>query len=300
MTSIDSARTPPHHGSREALGMGLGLVGVIIFGGTLPATKLALTGFSPWFVTFGRAVLAGAAAAFVLALLRRPLPRGHLFALAASSLMLVFGFPGLMAIAMQTVPASHGGVVLGILPLATAAFAALFAGERPSRVFWLWSVAGAVLVVAFAVRDSGLRLSPGDAWLFASGACAALGYVLFGKLSRAMPGWEVISWAMVLALPISLAGALATWQPDFAAAPPRAVAAFLYAAFFSMFLGFFAWNAGLAMGGIARVSQVQLLQTFVTLGLAALLLEETVDADTLAFALAVAAIVWMGRRSKIG
>lgn len=286
--------------ARPALGMALGLIGVVIFGATLPVTKLALADFSPWFITFGRAALAGLAAGTVLIALGRPVPRAQLGPILAASLMLVFGFPGLMAVAMQTVPASHGGVVLGILPLATAIFAALIAGERPSGAFWAWGALGAALVVAFALRGSGMRLTPGDAWLFASGLCAALGYVIFGKLSREMPGWEVICWAMVASLPVSAAGGLITWEAQFAAARWASIAALLYAAFFSMFLGFFAWNAGMALGGIARVSQVQLLQTFVTLGVSALLLGETITPAMLGFALAVAAVVWMGRRARIG
>lgn len=294
--------TPPQDTKtyrREALGMALGLLGVVIFGGTLPATKLALADFSPGFVTFGRATMAGAAAAVLLLALRRPWPRAHLRPLLAAALMLVFAFPGFMALAMRSVPASHGSVVLGVLPLATAVFAALLAGERPSPRFWGWSAAGAVLVVGFALADSGARLTPGDAWLFAAGLCSALGYVIFGKLSRLMPGWEVISWAMVLALPVSALGSLLTWRPGFAAAGPASIAALLYAAFFSMFLGFFAWNAGLAMGGIARVSQVQLLQAFVTLAIAALVLGEPVNPLTLTCALAVAVVVWLGARARI-
>jgi drug/metabolite transporter (DMT)-like permease len=184
--------------------------------------------------------------------------------------------------------------------LATAVFAALIAGERPSGAFWAWGMAGAALVVAFALRDSGKGLTPGDAWLFASGLCAALGYVIFGKLSREMPGWEVICWAMVVALPISVIGSLFSWRAGFAAASPTSIAALFYLAFFSMFLGFFAWNAGMAMGGIARVSQVQLLQTFVTLAVSALLLGETIAPSMLGFALMVGAVVWMGQRARIG
>lgn len=280
--------------------MVLGLIGVVIFGATLPITKLALVDFSPAFVTTARAVLAGFAAVAVLAALKRSIPRSELPTIALAAIMLVYGFPGFMAVAVQTVPAAHGGVILGVLPLATAAFAALIAGERPSAQFWGWNATGAALVVVFALREAGLVIVAGDLWLLASAVCAALGYVLFGKLTRTMPGWEVISWALVVTLPVSLAGAFLSWQPGFAEAAPVSVAALLYAALFSMFLGFFAWNTGLAIGGIARVSQVQLLQSFVTLGVAAMLLDESIPLTTLLFAAAVAYVVWMGRRAKIG
>nr|WP_111298343.1 DMT family transporter [Paracoccus saliphilus] len=295
---------PPLHSKPDApqplLGMVLGLVGVVIFGATLPITKLALADFSPAFVTTGRAVLAGLAALALLVVLKRSVPWPVLPSIALAALMLVFGFPGLMAVAMQTVPAAHGGVILGVLPLATAGFAALLAGERPSAAFWGWSATGAALVAAFALREAGLLVAAGDFWLLASGLCAALGYVIFGKLARRMPGWEVISWALVITLPLSLIGALLSWESGFAAATPRSIGALLYAAFFSMFLGFFAWNTGLAVGGIARVSQVQLLQSFVTLAVAATLLGESISLSTFFFAAAVAGVVWMGRRSRIG
>jgi drug/metabolite transporter (DMT)-like permease len=305
-TVIDRRRVPEAGRARApvrsdvTIGLWLGFLGVAIFGATLPVTKLALADFSPWFITFARALLAGVAAAVTLAVLRRPAPWARWAAILASSLMLVVGFPGFMAVAMQSVPASHGGVVLGILPLATAIMASLIAGERPSLAFWGWGLAGAGLVLAFTLRESGLQIVPGDVWLFASGLCAATGYVIFGKLSRDMPGWEVICWALVASLPVTAIGSILTWNAAFAAASAASWAALGYAAFFSMFLGFFAWNAGLARGGIARVSQVQLLQSFVTIAVAAVLLGEDISTATLAFAAAVAFVVWMGRRAKIG
>lgn len=286
--------------SEVTLGLWLGLLGVAIFGATLPVTKLALADFSPWFITFARALLAGIAALLTLTFLRRPLPWGQSGAILAASLMLVVGFPGFMAVAMQTVPASHGGVVLGILPLATALMASLLADERPSTAFWGWGIVGAGLVISFTLRESGLRIVAGDLWLFASGLCAATGYVVFGKLSRSMPGWEVICWALIASLPVTAVGSILTWNPAFLAASTASLAALGYAAFFSMFLGFFAWNAGLARGGIARVSQVQLLQSFVTIAVSAVLLGEKLSAGTIGFAAAVAFVVWMGRRAKIG
>lgn len=212
---------------------------------------------------------------------------------------MIYDFPGLMVLAMETVPAVHGGVVFGITPLATAVFAALIAGERPSLAFWFWGAIGAALVLAFTLHESELQHAAGDLWLLASGLCAALGYVIFGKLSRGMPGWEAISWALVITLPISIIGTVMTWEGELTAARPASIAAFLYLALFSMFLGFFAWNAALAMGGIARVSQVQLMQSFVTIAVAAVLLGEPVTPLTMAFATAVAIVVWIGRRARI-
>jgi drug/metabolite transporter (DMT)-like permease len=279
--------------------MALGLIGVAIFGATLPVTKLALADFSPGFITFGRATVASVAAAAALLALRRPFPARKMGGIFTAGFLMIYAFPGLMALAMETVPAVHGGIVLGVLPLATAAFAALIADERPSPAFWYWGAIGAALVFAFTFHEAELRLAAGDLWLLASGLCAALGYVIFGKLSRGMPGWEAISWALVVTLPFSIIGSVVTWESQFVIARPASVAAFLYLAFFSMFLGFFAWNAALAMGGIARVSQVQLMQSFVTIAVAAVLLGEPVTPLTMAFALAVATVVWIGRRARI-
>ncbi len=285
--------------SRETAGLALGLLGVIIFGGTLPATRVAIHTFGPWFITFGRAALASAAAAILLAVLRKPFPRADAGQLFLAGLLLVFGFPVMSSIAMQTVPAAHGGVVLGILPLATSIFAALIGGERPSPLFWICGVAGAALVVTFATRDSGMQLSSGDLWLFMAALAASLGYVVSGKLSRKMPGWEVICWALIVTAPISIVGAWFVYRPEFAHAATAPTAAFLYLGFGSMFLGFFAWNVGLGMGGIARVSQVQLLQAFITLAISSAILGETVTGETLAFALSVMAVVMIGRWARV-
>jgi drug/metabolite transporter (DMT)-like permease len=281
---------------RETLGLALGVLGVVIFGGTLPATHIALETFSPWSITFGRAALASIAAGILLAVMRRPFPVRDIPALLTAGVLLVFGFPVLSSIAMQTVPASHGGVVLGILPLATSIFAALIAGERPSPLFWLCGVAGAAVVIAFALRDSRMVLTSGDVWLFLAGLSASFGYVVCGLVARRMAGWEVICWALVLTVPASFAGTALTFKAEYLAAQPAQMAALAYLSFGSMFIGFFAWNAGLALGGIARVGQVQLLQCFVTLAISALLLGETVTWQTVGFALAVVAIVALGRK----
>ena len=286
--------------SRETLGLLLGFVGVVVFGGSLPFTRLAVEAFDPWFASAARAAGAGCLAGAVLIATRRGLPdRRDLGALLLAALCLVAGFPTLTALALQTVPVSHGGVVLGVLPLATAAASALITGERPRGAFWAAAVAGAALVVAFALRDGGGRLERGDLYLLAAVAICALGYVVSGGLTRRMPGWAVISWMLVLSLPASVPLALLLAPSDLGPVPGRAWAGLAYITVMSQYLGFFAWNAGLALGGIARVSQVQLLQTFVTLGIAALLNGERVDGPTWAGAAAVVALVLFGRRAAV-
>jgi drug/metabolite transporter (DMT)-like permease len=282
--------------SRETIGYLLGLLGVVIFGATLPATRLAVADLAPWFVTTGRAAVAGLLALAVLSVMRRPLPPRDLwFDLCFASAALVIGFPGLIGLAMQTVPASQGGVVLGILPLATAVAGTLFAGDRPRWPFWLWGAAGAALVLSFTIWKNGLVLAQGNLYLLAAVVVTGLGYVFSARASRRMPGWETISWCCVIALPATLPAALLLWPPDLAAVRAPAWAGFAYVAVMSQYVGFFAWNAGLAMGGVARVSQTQLLQTFLTLAVAAAILGERIDAVTGLFAIAVVGVVLAGR-----
>jgi drug/metabolite transporter (DMT)-like permease len=288
---------------RERLGLLLGALGVTVFGATLPATRLAAPELGFGFLTAGRAAGAGLIALAVLAALRRPLPDRATFGLLMLvSLCLVWGFPLFSAYAMTQTSSAHGGVVLAILPLATALAGALLNGERPSARFWAFAVLGAALVFAFTLRGaggSGAGLGPGDLALLASVASAATGYALSARVGRNMKGWETISWAVVLSLPISLPAAFILAPPEPAAVSAASWTAFAYVTIMSQYVGFFAWNAGLALGGVARVSQIQLLQTFVTLGVAALLLSEPIDAQTLSFALAVVAVVALGRTAPV-
>jgi drug/metabolite transporter (DMT)-like permease len=203
-----------------------------------------------------------------------------------------------MALGMQRVDASHGGVVLGILPIATALVAVAITHERPKPLFWIASLAGAALVIAFALRQGGGTLSAGDLLLFAAVAVSAIGYAFSGRLTAEMPGWEVISWVLVIALPISLPATALTLPADIGSVPLKPMLGLLYVALFSQWIGFFAWNAGMAMGGIARVSQVQLLQPFVTFVLAAFFNDETITPQIVLFAAAVIATVAISTRTR--
>ncbi|MFM9857186.1 DMT family transporter [Pseudoxanthobacter sp. M-2] len=291
-------KPPRSDGLRQLLGLGLGFVGVVMFGGTLPMTSLALQAFDPWFIALGRAAIAAVPAALLLLLFRRPFPprvaRGSLAIAAAGT---VIGFPAFSAFALQTVPAAHGAIVLGLLPLATAIAAVVINGERPRRAFWAWSTLGAVLVIAMAVRDAETVPGWGDVFFVLAGASAAIGYAHYARIAPWVSGWESISWALVLTTPLTVTVCAIIWRPEYLDAPVPAVLGLLYTALFSVFIGFFFWNAGMAIGGVARVAQVQLMQTFVTIALAALILGETVGPVTWAFAFAVAFVVLMARRS---
>jgi drug/metabolite transporter (DMT)-like permease len=289
----------PSHSSRERLGLFLGFIGMVIFGGTLPATRLAVSAIDPIALTALRTAIAGLCSLALLLVLRRPVPPRALWPqLVIAMLCVSILFPLFMAFGMQTVDASHGGVVLGVLPIATALVAVAITHERPRPLFWIASLAGAVLVIAFALRQGGGAMSSGDLLLFAAVAVSAIGYAFSGRLTSSMPGWEVISWVLVIALPISIPAALLTMPADIAQLPASPLLGLVYVSLFSQWIGFFAWNAGLATGGIARVSQVQLLQPFVTFGLAALFNGETITWQIVAFAAAVVATVAISTRTR--
>jgi drug/metabolite transporter (DMT)-like permease len=285
--------------SPATLGLLLGFLGVVAFGGTFPMSKLAVAWFDPVFVTFGRAGLAGLLALGVLVVLRRPLPeRQWWLPLGLSALCLVWGFPGLTNFAMRLVESSHAGVVAGILPLGTAVAAAIILKDRQRPAFWAVSILGMLVVVAFAMRGADGGLSLGDGLVLVSVAVASTGYVFSAQVSKSMPGWEVISWILVATLPLNLVGMAVSWPgvAHFAAAPAPALFGFLYVTLISQYLGFFAWNAGLALGGVARVGQVQLLQTFVTLIFAATLAGERVAPEVWGVAAIVVGLVIVARR----
>lgn len=284
----------------ESKGMWLGLAGVAIFSLTLPFTRMAVAELNPVLVAFGRAVVAALCSIPLLWKLKAAWPRGAQWkALALTALGVVVGFPLFSSVAMRYVPASHGAIVLGVLPLATAMFGALRFGERPSAGFWIAAVAGSGIVIVFALSQGGGGLQLADLALLAAVVAAAMGYAEGGRLSQTMGGQQVIAWALLLSLPVLLPITVWLGWRYGVNASPKAWLGFAYVSLFSMFIGFFFWYKGLALGGIARVGQVQLLQPFMTLLGAALLLGEALVASNLLFALAVLVVVGFGRKTAV-
>ncbi|MGU3494402.1 DMT family transporter [Xanthobacteraceae bacterium A53D] len=282
---------------RVAEGWGSGLLGVLIFSGSLPATRVAVGGFSPVFLTSARAVIAALLGAGLLLLLRQRLPaRGDLVPLIVVALGVVVGFPLLTALALQHITAAYSIVFIGLLPLATALFGVMRAGERPKPAFWLFSGAGALLVAGFALSRSGLSASPGDLLMIAAVLVCGLGYAEGARLSRRLGGWQVISWALVLALPAMALVALATLPGVWSTISGPEWLGLAYVSVFSMLVGFVFWYRGLALGGIAGVGQLQLLQPFFGLALAGLLLGEPVAASMIGVTLAVVLCVAGAKR----
>lgn len=289
----------------EIRGLWLGFIGVAIFALTLPFTRLAVGTpdaplMSGLFIAFGRAVVAAALSVGFLLWTRAPLPRrADLLPLAITAAGVVFGFPLFTSVAMRYVEAVHASVIVGVLPLATALVGALLHRQRPSAGFWVCGAIGSALVIAFAVikSGSGLRLHPADLLLLAGMACAAVGYGYGGRLSQRMRAEHVICWALVLSLPITLPFAL--WTLPTAPLPASAWWGFAYVGVFSMWIGFFAWYRGLAVGGTVRVSQVQLVQPFLSMLFAVPLLGEKLDALTVGFGLAVIATVFIGKQMPV-
>jgi len=295
--------TAPLRVPDETMGMLLGLIGVAIFSLTLPFTRMAVAELHPLFVAMGRAVIAATLAGIWLYWKGAPLPkRGDLPALAAVAGGCVIGFPLLTSIAMQWVPASHGAVLVGILPLATAMFSSLRGQEKPSAGFWAVAALGTALVIAFALRQNSGSLHAADFAILAAGLLASFGYAEGARLSKSLGGEQTISWALLLSLPVVLPLTLWQWWADpqaVADASGKAWMAFAYTSVFSMFLGFFFWYRGMVRGGVARVGQVQLVQPFLTLLGAALLLGEPLQGEHMVFALGVIATVGFGRRMQI-
>ena len=310
--STTTIHTAAHH---ERNGLLLGLLGVVIFAATLPMTKMAVGSslapqLSPWFVTFGRATVAGVLSVLYLLVQHQ---RGKLRVPAAkqwgliafTALGVVVGFPLFMSLALQYVPSMHGAVVTGLLPLSTAVVAAVWFKQKPSTAFWLCALTGTLLVLAFMVVRSAdssghFSLHLADVFLLLAMCSAALGYIGGARLTPSLGAEQVICWVLVLSLPITLP---VTWwiaPADWASIRASSWWAFAYVAVFSMWIGFFAWYKGLALGGAVRVSQVQLVQPFLSLLFAIPLLGEKLDAVTLGFGVAVIATVFIGKKMPVG
>lgn len=262
---------------RTTKGWGSGLIGVVIFSGSLPATRAAVSDFPPLFLTSARAVIAALLGAVFLALLRQARPaRGDLASLGIVALGVVVGFPLLTALALQHITSAHSIVFIGLLPLATAIFGVLRGGERPKPSFWLFSGLGGATVAGFALFQGGGGSLAGDFLMVAAILLCGLGYAEGATLSRRLGGWQVISWALLLSLPLMAAVALATMPGSWSGIGGPAWLGLAYVSVFSMLVGFIFWYRGLALGGTAGVGQLQLLQPFFGLALAGVLLHEPV------------------------
>ena len=287
-------------------GFAFGALGVLIFAMTLPMTRLAVGDasapqLSPAFLTAGRAAVAGTLSALYLLAVRAPRPaRRHWPALVLSGLGTVVGFPLFLALALRHVDAMHAAVVTGVMPLGTAVVGALVLRQRPSAGVWLCALLGCSLVLGYAAWQGSGRLSAADGLLLLAVLSTSVAYVAGAQVAGAIPAQQVICWILVAALPLTVPTALWLWPAGgFGSASPAAWGGFAYTAVFSMWLGFFAWYRGLALGGVVRVSQVQLIQPFLALLFAVPVLGERLDPLTLVFSLAVVAVVFVGRRMPV-
>ncbi|CAI0771962.1 MAG TPA: EamA/RhaT family transporter [Serratia grimesii] len=282
---------------RSAQGWTSGFLGMLIFSGSLPATRLAVLEFEPLFLTAMRAVIAAFLAMTALGVMRQRWPQRHdLMPLVLVAVGVVIGFPLLTALALQHTTSAHALVYIGLLPLATACFGVLRGGERPKAAFWLFSMLGGVFVAAFALSQGAGGSWIGDVFMVAAVLLCGLGYAEGAILTRKLGGWQVISWALVVALPLTAAVAMGSAP---AAWPQVSLGAWLslgYISLFSMWIGFIFWYRGLALGGIAAVGQLQLLQPFFGLALAGLILHETIQPSMIAVMAGVLVCVYGAKR----
>ena len=286
--------------NKETKGMLIGFIGILIFSLTLPVSKIAVLSFNPYFIAFGRATLAGLVALAYLLYKKEPIPsKVDFLKFVVIALGVVFGFPIFTTIAMIEGSSSHGAVILGMMPLATTVIGVIRFKERPSLGFWLVSLLGAALVVVYALLKSSGDFTYIDGLLVAGGICACVGYVEGGELSRKLNPRVVISWALVISLPITIVMSYFTFDMQYVDAGSMAWIILIYLSLFPMFIGFFFWYEGLAIGGIARVSQVQLIQPFCTLVAASILLGDPLTIVNLVFAFLVVSTVILGKRMLV-
>jgi drug/metabolite transporter (DMT)-like permease len=292
-----------HHVLR---GMLIGFLGIAMFSFTLPFTRYAIAFADPLLVAWGRAVVAGLAAALCLMATRQRKPTANEAKyLCLAIIGIVFGWPTLSSISMKYAPAAHGAVINGLLPISTAAVGALLARQRLGAAFWGLALLGAALVAVYALWEGGGALQAGDGVMLVAVVFGGIGYAGGAKAATTLGGWQTICWALVIALPLTTAASVAAYQftpVNWAAIPALGWWAFAYLALVSQLIGFFAWYAGLALGGVPAVSQVQLLQIFLTVSASSLLALDPVPARTWVFAVLVigvlVAVRWVGNRSQ--
>ena len=283
--------------NKAANGWMNGFLGVLIFSGSLPATRLAVADFDPLFLTVCRPAIAGVLAGALLFIFRQQRPvRSDIVPLLVVAFGVVVGFPLLTALALQYVTSAHAIIFIGLLPLSTAIFGVLRGGERPRPSFWIFSAAGSFLVAGFALIQNGESSPIGDAFMLASIIVCGLGYAEGARLSRKLGNWQVISWALVLSLPLMLPLSFYYTPDSWADIGDPALFSLAYVSLFSMLIGFVFWYRGLAQGGIAAVGQLQLLQPFFGLLLAAMILNEKVSPALVAVNIAVVLCVAAARR----
>ncbi len=281
-------------------GLIFGFLGVLGFSFTLPATRLAVASLDPVIVGLGRALIAASLAAPLLLITRQKIPKKSQWpSILIVMIGVIVGFPMLTAMAMREVPASHGAVLLGLLPLATAIAGSIRAHEKPSNLFWIASASGSIAVIVYALSIGGGSFHFADFILIGAVALAALGYAEGARLAREIGGWQVICWALLASVPLLIwPVGFKVWQHGLVA-PASAWFGFAYVSIVSMFLAFFAWYRGLAVGGVARVSQLQLLQPFLTLGFASLFLGEKFSIGALLAVLVVVSSIFVSRRQVV-
>lgn len=286
--------------NNEQRGMVLGLMAVVAFSFTLPATKILVPFMDPIFIGLGRSFIAAILAAIILLISGKVIPsKRQFFQLYIVTICIVVSFPVFTASAMLYLPSSHGAIVVGMLPLSTALAGALISGERPSLGFWVFSLLGSAVVVCYALIQGAGILQRADLALFMAVISASIGYAVGAKLSKELSGWRVISWALVLSLPLITIPVIKFAPDNFFQLPMKAYLGFFYLALISQLLAFFAWYKALAIGGVTRVSQIQLLQTFLTVLASALLLGEAVDTQLIIFTCLTVCLVWFGKKMPI-
>lgn len=281
----------------------LGFLGMLFFAGSIPSTALAMEGFDPYFTTMARAFLAGVGALIILIFTRRRLPeRRHLMMIFTIAIMIAVLFPGFMALSLTRVGPAHGAVVLGLIPLLSSSFSVLMTGVKPPVKFWLASITAGSIVIIFALHESGTTLEWGDVYMVLGASATAFGFNLSNRLSAHLPSWEIICWALVMLLPLSLAGSALTWQgwpvANASTSLPWIWAGLLYAGFGSMLSGYMLFTMGLNLGGITRIGQLQYLQVFFTLGMAAAVNNDPLRVETVLTATIVTLLVVVAMRAK--